>query len=595
MRNCRSSGNCRKSKIIEDGVSISCEAPSAQMELELLAIRAKNQELTKAHAKLIHDLYALRSENDNLRAQLIEIQAKYSAQEAEYAVIKKEIEKHSSSLLDVVNLVLLLRGGRSKSLPEVDPKPRAVTHTVKPHNVNGTILNHPQIALTRMPNVTNKRTYELPSCSSIDENYQDSAPSTSNEADALEDSDSDDEEEINSRVSVARRGVIVTPSKAMEDDGEQLEEEQELTSTELENRRLSTINEESFGAPAENKTTFGEVRIYLSRLSNEELQAGSQNNSCSSLEANANDTYLNIEATVIENEGSRVRTDIMIFSPRSNSTRLEQSLSSFEERTSSGCNTPQIQSSVVTPSCLDYNNSGESEFQSSPPIIPWYPTPSMSALGDINQSADQSALDIRTENQEKSPLSFSKTPSSTKRPKTTWRQRSTLQKKETSPLSIRSSNVTQRELFSLKSGVNLSDEGVRTPTVFLQRLESPTENASTSLRGVCTSAYLEEAGEKEPDENVLSCNTKAKSSASRKAKSKSRSRSPKSAAKKKRIGLSEGNHSEMRDVQIRLSNIISKQKREAEIPENKSGRPERAAKPKNLKEASLLGKMRREN
>ncbi|XP_066139901.1 micronuclear linker histone polyprotein-like isoform X2 [Euwallacea fornicatus] len=591
MRNYNSSGSCRRPKIVEDGASTSREAPSLQMELELLAIRAKNQELTKAHAKLVHDLYALRNENDNLRAQLIEIQAKYSAQEAEYAVIKKEIEKHSSSLLDVVNLVLLLRGGRPKSLPEVDPKPRAVTHTVKPHNVNGTILNHPRIALTRMANVTNKRTHELPSCSTINENFEDSVPSTSNEGDALEDSGSEDEEEINSRVSVARRGVIVTPSNAMEDDGDQLEDEQELTSTELENRRLSTINEESFGAPAENKTTFGEVKIYLSRLSNEELQASSQNNSCSSLEANANDTYLNIEATVIENEGNRVRTDIMIFSPRSNSTRLEQSLSSFEGRTSSACNTPQVQNSVVTPRSLGYNNSNENEFQNSPSIIPWYPTPSMSALGDI----DQSVHDNRTENQEKSPMSFSKTPSSIKRPRTTWRQRSTLQRKDSSPLSVRSSNVTQRELFSLKSSVNLSDEGVRTPTVFLQKLESPTENASRLLRGVCAPAYLEEADEKEPDENVLSRNVKAKPSTSRKAKSKSRSRSPKSAAKKKRSGPSEGSHSEMRDVQIRLSNIVGKQTREAEVPENKSGRPERAAKPKNLKEASLLGKMRREN
>lgn len=53
----------------------------------------------------------------------------------------------------------------------------------------------------------------------------------------------------------------------------------------------------------------------------------SMNESCTSTEANANDTRLNIETTVIENQetlgNKTLRADIMVFSPHSNSTRAD--------------------------------------------------------------------------------------------------------------------------------------------------------------------------------------------------------------------------------------------------------------------------------
>lgn len=53
----------------------------------------------------------------------------------------------------------------------------------------------------------------------------------------------------------------------------------------------------------------------------------SVNESCTSTEANANDTRLNIETTVIENQetlaSKTLRADIMVFSPHANSTRAD--------------------------------------------------------------------------------------------------------------------------------------------------------------------------------------------------------------------------------------------------------------------------------
>lgn len=55
------------------------------------------------------------------------------------------------------------------------------------------------------------------------------------------------------------------------------------------------------------------------------MALGTQNNTRTSIEASvADNTYLNIETTLIENQltGGRLRTDIMVFSPKGNSTRL---------------------------------------------------------------------------------------------------------------------------------------------------------------------------------------------------------------------------------------------------------------------------------
>lgn len=607
---------------------------SLQMEMELLAVKAKNADLIKAHTKLVQENAELKSINLSLQTEIVDLQGRFNSVESSLKYLRQNMKKCTPNLIDVLNLFLQVEDGersvnsQRSSDRGLTPKARAVTHTVKPHTVNGTVLNLvPTISLQRLNTMNTSPVLNNVSSNRPISDYRNSVPSTSAGENIPENENfgSDlNNSDAQNRSFVNRRSTKSTSDEHMngfmesaDDDADESEEpsSDESDHEEVNMKRLSTITEESTCSSGRKRTSLGEIRIYLSRLSNEDMCARrSHNTSITSTEGNVNDTCLNIETTVIENSDDRVskrlKADIMVFSPGTNSTRMEDENSIFGDLSPMGdrkkISIPEvssIQSPEVTPSTNEVNENDEPVSTNMSDV----PTPSMSALGDIDASTTK--LEILRElgleptalirgtatanDSENTLVPQSATPKRRTRSSNRNRTRNGLHQDDESS---RGSIENQNENLSVKTFVNrrrgASGDRPLTPTIILERLENvmPERRLTASAVNIQILAPSDEPNENENPPRKTGMKPKKK-------RMRTRSKSPKRTGKRKIKQEPEDRDSgsslrdKIREIQIRLSNYVPENDEEPFTEGN--SRPKRAARPTTLKDASLKVKLRR--
>ncbi|XP_076275970.1 uncharacterized protein LOC143206962 [Rhynchophorus ferrugineus] len=513
---------------------------SLKMELELIGLKAKNADLIKAHTKLVQENADLRNQIYFLQAELVKAETKYNNLETYMMSLQENMKKCTPNLINILNLFLdinskpPLKNFQHSSIASFrSPPTKSITQSVQPHTVNGTVLNlNPTITLTRL-NTSNQNTIESFNNSNV---HLNNTPPTSNfinnSIDNPEDRETESIENDDNIYVSNRRGNPLSTDSLSESEDEITDANQNSSDGQSVMNKLSIIPEESYYLEAKQQCRVSEVKICLSPLSRSDIE-NALNGSHNSTMANLDDTSLNIN-TNLDDENNRaskrLKADIL-FSPYTNSTRLECDGSFFDQSLS-------VQ-------------------------IKRLPTPSTSAMGDIDKK-NYSKLEIFTDLPQNtigiSPIS----------PISVASRKGSGLFKDQSPRSSRQ-NIRNR---GLKSKSVLSDsDNYKSATVVLKRLEnSLTDNKEDNLF------------DNHADDKFKRKLQKDNENKSKKEKIKSKYKSSKRKHKEELL------EDKLHEIKKRLSMCMPETDLSAELPES---RPKRAARPKDLKDASLKTKLRR--
>ncbi|XP_030751791.1 uncharacterized protein LOC115879229 [Sitophilus oryzae] len=503
---------------------------SLQMELELNALRTKNLDLTKLNTKLTQDNAEMRSQIYSLQADLLQMQSKFNSVQSAFTNLTENMKSCTPNLVNILNLFLDVTGNcqryNSISFSEksiTSRQSKAITHAVQPHTVNGTVLNlNPRVSLTRL-STTNTTTTESTVVSNNHTNGDVCIPSTSYSNENYNDTDNF---EVDENVSVTRRNERSDYLSREPPNDDDMEGTSRETSEFLD--QLSVIPEESYFSEINQQSRFSEIRICLSPLSARDIEK-SLNRTCSSTTANVNDTHLNVETTVVENTDNvgrqRMQTDIMIFSPRTNSTRME------------------YEASFCEPTTVDE--------------IQRLPTPTLSALGDIKRedlSGSRSKLEVFRELSHTRNISpISPLVDSELRQLRSSKSLKSDSEKESPKSSRNSSSNKIRNKYSINTQRPRTQEFTKSPTIILEKMDFAISRLSKN------SLSSKDSMERKRRKNI--------ENKFKKLKVDSRS-----------------------SIETNKNSVPSSPE---SVSSESSGRPKRAARPKDLKDASLKVKLRR--
>ncbi|CAG9768394.1 unnamed protein product [Ceutorhynchus assimilis] len=550
----------------DQNASLSTRSPGVlQLELENVALKSKNLELAQAHVKLTQENKELKTEMMNVKAQFFAMQTKYSNVASGLGKLKSLLGKCTPSILEIVELISQvnkdLNGDKSTKAKN------ATVHTVKPHTVNGTVLNlNPTINLNRM---TNNEQEPRPSTSRAvfaneifhDETFNNESPNNL--------SININNENIDPRSFTRRdRNSAVVPMEEdnNEDEVEMYEEEDQSPNC------LSVIPEET--STDKSSIGLGEVRVCLQRLSHQEISRLSKNN-CTASETNLNDTRFNMETTIIENGGARFSKTAsaeISFSPNGNSTNIsddEYELGAKSKVSTRHKRTAGSSSTANSTLCGNERMTPNSFLNLPTPSLAGIPTPFMSCIGDIgDKNNDGSQLEILQESKS------TRSSPNTKKELQVIVQESPRSSRNTAP------GVNRRRRGASEADISMS------PRVLLER-----DDIRISELLLCQ----EEDNVKENNQVVTKIK---KSEPKKKAKKSVPSKRPKKSETLKETQKCQKTSKITKELQVKLSNFIPeaspRRSSTASVQSDYGeGRPKRAARPGILKDASLKTKMRR--
>uniref|UniRef100_A0AAR5QB12 Shugoshin C-terminal domain-containing protein n=1 Tax=Dendroctonus ponderosae TaxID=77166 RepID=A0AAR5QB12_DENPD len=322
-------------------------------ELDLIGVAQKNMDLAKdnvklraQNAQLTSELVCIKNQQFQVQRKEAELKKNIKSQMPHFALMVTYLMEYCESDVTVPNKIFRSR---------VSSKQNNSTQRVGPHMVNGIVLNaSPKISLTRMNPVCSSAGLSSTSTNSIEPAHSESASLSSANSDSSEHNVRDED-----FIFRTHRNPFGTSSD--EEMEVEIPSESETLSSAASRSNLSTIPE---GSEHSISNCYDGLHITLPKMSSEEMRRNSFKSIDSSMEAEASSSCLSFEASAIEHPGVQdtresKKTRNMTFSPDFNSRRVVNENSTLKE-------------DMSTFACL--------------------PTPSMSALGDID--GNYSRLDI---------------------------------------------------------------------------------------------------------------------------------------------------------------------------------------------------------
>ncbi|XP_019770338.2 uncharacterized protein LOC109544532 isoform X1 [Dendroctonus ponderosae] len=354
-------------------------------ELDLIGVAQKNMDLAKdnvklraQNAQLTSELVCIKNQQFQVQRKEAELKKNIKSQMPHFALMVTYLMEYCESDVTVPNKIFRSR---------VSSKQNNSTQRVGPHMVNGIVLNaSPKISLTRMNPVCSSAGLSSTSTNSIEPAHSESASLSSANSDSSEHNVRDED-----FIFRTHRNPFGTSSD--EEMEVEIPSESETLSSAASRSNLSTIPE---GSEHSISNCYDGLHITLPKMSSEEMRRNSFKSIDSSMEAEASNSCLSFEASAIEHPGvqdtreSR-KTRNMTFSPDFNSRRVVNENSTLKEmqpiepaRTNHSQNSQMESIDSVATNC----SSGSQDMST----FACLPTPSMSALGDID--GNYSRLDI---------------------------------------------------------------------------------------------------------------------------------------------------------------------------------------------------------
>ncbi|XP_060521430.1 uncharacterized protein LOC132699015 isoform X2 [Cylas formicarius] len=348
------------------------------MQLELTALREKNFDLTKMNTRLLQQVVDLKNKLCSLQAENLQIYQENKNLSTIMAKVSQTTRSCLPNLLEFLNAVLHVtensqtcQSGKVKNMSGVATPNRTVTHTVKPHTVNGTVLNlMPIISLTRLHN-------SAPATSSLsahNPNLDKTALEDKGEMNIGEHLSVNNPEEETSFVTMTRRTKSASadlnknePVDLDDENGDEAINYSFMEERMVSGGGLTPIVEES--------QTLERSASNVEGNSNGEIPAHFPliRDSSSSTDTQVNELSFSLDATVTNSiPDPQTLKSLRVFSPRSNSTRID-----FDESLILDC---RAATPIYPPS-----KSFRAEV-SDAVIISRIPTPPASAMGDMTRS-----------------------------------------------------------------------------------------------------------------------------------------------------------------------------------------------------------------